>query len=185
MGPTASGKTALAMALAEALDGELISVDSALVYRGLDIGSRQARVPASPDRYLRSGGGLFSGALCRRCAAAIDAVRGRGRLPILVGGTMLYYRALFAGAGSDAASDPGAARVHRGGGRAARLAAPARASWPPWTRRPPRVSTRGTFQRLLRALEVFRISGVPLSRLQERPGGGLGEPALCVAVAPA
>jgi tRNA dimethylallyltransferase len=49
MGPTASGKTALAMALAEALDGELISVDSALVYRGLDIGSRETRVPASPD----------------------------------------------------------------------------------------------------------------------------------------
>ena len=103
MGPTAAGKSALALALAERLDGEIVSVDSAQVYRGMDIGT------AKPDAATRARvvhhlidvvdpTEAYSAARFRTDAlAAIAAIRARGRVPLLVGGTMLYFKALREG----------------------------------------------------------------------------------------
>src|SRR5689334_9455277 len=100
VGPTASGKTGLAIALAQAFDGEIISMDSALVYRGMDIGS------AKPDMRERAGIAhhlidiidpteSYSAARFRNdTLQLIDEIRARGKLPIIAGGTMLYFKAL-------------------------------------------------------------------------------------------
>ena len=104
MGPTCTGKTALALQLAQRFPLEIVSVDSALVYRGMDVGTskpsprRARRGAASPDRRLRSARSRIrpggSAAMRSHC---IDAIRARGRVPLLVGGTMLYFRALTHG----------------------------------------------------------------------------------------
>ncbi|QOW20211.1 tRNA (adenosine(37)-N6)-dimethylallyltransferase MiaA [Lysobacter ciconiae] len=103
MGPTASGKTALALDWAERLGGEIISVDSALVYRGLDIGAAKpdaAERTRAPHHLIdiRDPWQPYSAAeFARDARAALDAVIGRGRVPILAGGTGLYFRALLHG----------------------------------------------------------------------------------------
>ena len=103
MGPTASGKTALGVELAKELNGEIISVDSALVYRGMDIGT------AKPDLAERQGvvhhlidildpSEVFSAGQFRQQALALIAdIAARGKVPILVGGTMLYFHVLLNG----------------------------------------------------------------------------------------
>ncbi|QEW07630.1 tRNA (adenosine(37)-N6)-dimethylallyltransferase MiaA [Nitrincola iocasae] len=113
MGPTASGKTDLAMRLADHLDVELISVDSALIYRGMDIGT------AKPDadtlqRYphhlvnIRDPAESYSAAEFREDALqCIDQALSAGRTPLLVGGTMMYFNALLKGLATLPASDPG------------------------------------------------------------------------------
>jgi tRNA dimethylallyltransferase len=106
MGPTAAGKTDLAVSLAESLNGELISVDSALVYRDLNIGTAK---PDFPHHLidLRAPSDPYSAMQFARDATTVIAeVRARGRLPILVGGTMLYFRALLEGLDDMPASDP-------------------------------------------------------------------------------
>ena len=128
MGPTASGKSALALALAARFPAEIVSVDSAQVYRGMDIGT------AKPDAATRARvahhlidiidpAQAYSAARFRSDAlAAIVAIRARGRVPLLVGGTMLYFKALADGLSALPAADP-AVR--------ARLDAEARAAgWP-------------------------------------------------------
>ena len=102
-GPTASGKTALALRLAEAFSGEIVSCDSVAIYRGLDIGSakptasEQARVPHHALDLLAPDEAANAGDYARAARAAIAAVRDRGRLPIVAGGTGLYLRALLHG----------------------------------------------------------------------------------------
>jgi tRNA dimethylallyltransferase len=103
MGPTASGKSALALALAERLDIDIVSVDSAQVYRGMDIGT------AKPDAATRARvvhhlvdivdpTEAYSAARFRSDALAAAAeIRSRGRVPLFVGGTMLYFKALIEG----------------------------------------------------------------------------------------
>ena len=171
MGPTASGKTALALDLAERLGGEIVSVDSALVYRGLDIGAakpdaaEQARAPHHMLD-LREPWQPYSAAeFASDARAAIDAIVSRGRLPILAGGTGLYFRALLHGL----ADMPGADRALRAGiereaaerGWAAMHAELARVD--------PEAAARihaTDAQRIQRALEVFRCSGRPISAWQ-------------------
>ncbi len=185
MGPTASGKTDLAMELAEDLDGELISVDSALVYRGLDIGSAKPDYPhhlidiCDPTEVYSAARFVAD---ARRAIADIEA---RGRRPILVGGTMLYYRALFMGL----AAMPGAdAQV-----RAEIETLAARDGWPAVHRQLAAVDPVSASrihpnhsQRLTRALEVFRVTGRPLSSFH---GGGneksFDRDAMAIAIAPA
>src|SRR5690349_5150109 len=112
MGPTASGKTALACALAERFDVELVSVDSALVYRGLDIGAAKpdaATLARHPHRLvdIRDPAQAYSAADFRTDAlAAMDAIRRAGRAPLLVGGTGLYFRALEHGLSALPDADP-------------------------------------------------------------------------------
>jgi tRNA dimethylallyltransferase len=171
MGPTASGKTGLAIELARALPAEIVSVDSALVYREMDIGT------AKPSRALRDevphhlvdlldpSEAYSAGRFRRDALAAMEAIRGRGRLPILVGGTMLYFRALQRGLAELPEADPGV--------RAELDEAAARRGWPALheelARVDPAAAARiqpGDSQRIQRALEVWRLTGVPLSRLQ-------------------
>ncbi|VEB51156.1 tRNA delta-2-isopentenylpyrophosphate (IPP) transferase [Salmonella enterica subsp. enterica] len=101
MGPTASGKTALAIELRKVLPVELISVDSALIYRGMDIGTAKPNadeLKAAPHRLLdiRDPSQAYSAADFRRDALAQMAeITAAGRIPLLVGGTMLYFKALL------------------------------------------------------------------------------------------
>ncbi len=176
-GPTGSGKTAAALAFAESLASvqpvEIISVDSALVYRGMDIGtakpdaSERARFPHHLIDLIDASESYSAArfvADARRCVAEIT---GRGHLPLLVGGTMLYFKALFDGIDAMPASDPAIRRSidHE----AAQLGWPALharlAAVDPVTaaRLPPTDS-----QRIQRALEVWRISGRPLAEFHQR-----------------
>ncbi|EDY87589.1 tRNA delta(2)-isopentenylpyrophosphate transferase [gamma proteobacterium HTCC5015] len=173
MGPTATGKTALAVALAQALDGEVVSVDSALVYRGMDIGT------AKPDWAERDGvphhlidiiepNQTYSAADFRRDALAlIGDVHARGRVPILAGGTMLYFRALLDGMAEMPESDPAA----RAGLEAELAQRGAQALHQELQQVDSHAAERihlNDPQRLLRALEVYRSSGVPLSEWHVR-----------------
>ena len=103
MGPTASGKSAYALALAERLGGEIVSVDSALVYRGLDIGAakptreEQARIPHHLVDVREPWQPYSAAEFATDARVAIEGIVARGRIPILAGGTGLYFRALLEG----------------------------------------------------------------------------------------
>ena len=112
MGPTASGKTALALDWAARFGGEVVSVDSALVYRGLDIGAakpdaaEQARARHHLLDILSPWEAYSAADFARDARAAIGDIVARGRLPILAGGTGLYFRALLEGLAEMPAADP-------------------------------------------------------------------------------
>ena len=171
MGPTASGKTALAVAWARDLDTEIVSVDSALVYRGLDIGA------AKPDAATRALAPhhlvdvhdpheVFSAAdFAAEALPAMQAIAARGRVPLLAGGTGLYFSALFDGLAGMPPADPAL--------RAA-IADEARArGWEALhedlARVDPAAGTRigrRDQQRITRALEVWRLTGRAISAWQ-------------------
>ncbi len=173
MGPTASGKTATAIALAKQLDGEIVSVDSALVYRHLDIGSAKpnaAERAQAPHHLLdlRDPWQTYSAAEFAADAGRVVAdIVARGKTPILAGGTGLYFGPA-AGPVADAGGRPGDARStqHRGGRGAGRHCTP---SWPRSTRAAARIHATDP-QRIQRALEVYRLTGTPISEWQRRPG---------------
>lgn len=165
MGPTASGKSALAEQLAETFDGELISVDSALVYRGLSIGAAKPDYPHHLI-HIRDPADPYTAAdFARDAAQCIRAVRDRGRQPILVGGSMLYFRALIQGLDEVPAIAP---EIR------ADIEAEARAKgWPALHAQlaevDPATAERlhpNHSQRICRALEVYRETGTPLSEWQ-------------------
>jgi len=178
MGPTASGKTALACALSERFPLGLISVDSALVYRGLDIGAAKPDA-ATLARYphalidIRDPGEPYSAAdFSADAQAAMQRIGSAGRIPLLVGGTGLYFRALQRGLSSLPDADAGVRAqlaeqaavigwegMHR---RLAELDPPAAARIKP-----------GDAQRIQRALEVIALTGQTLSAQQQ---GGRGAP---------
>lgn len=171
MGPTASGKTALALEIAQRFGGEVVSVDSALVYRRLDIGSAKptaAERAAVPHHLidLREPWEPYSAAdFARDAADAIADILARGRLPLLVGGTGLYFRALLDGLSPMPESDP-AMRAQLQAELALRGAAALHAELAAID---PLAATRirpGDAQRIVRALEVWRLGGVPISTLQ-------------------
>ncbi|MBL6820880.1 MAG: tRNA (adenosine(37)-N6)-dimethylallyltransferase MiaA [Luminiphilus sp.] len=165
MGPTASGKSALAEQLAETFDGELISVDSALVYRGLSIGAAKPDYPHHLI-HIRDPADPYTAAdFARDAAQCIRAVRDRGRQPILVGGSMLYFRALIQGLDEVPAIAP---EIR------ADIEAEAQAKgWPALHAQlaevDPATAERlhpNHSQRICRALEVYRETGTPLSEWQ-------------------
>jgi tRNA dimethylallyltransferase len=184
MGPTASGKTDLAIALAEALDGELVSVDSALVYRGLDIGSAKPQYPHHLIDICDPAEAYSAARFAEDARAAIEDIETRGRRPILVGGTMLYYRALLEGL----APMPGASESLRQ--EIAQRAG--REGWPALHRELAQIDPVAAenihpnhSQRISRALEVYRLSGKTLSELHAESGvGNRAGAALCIALAP-
>ena len=167
LGPTGSGKSALAMQIAARLPVELISVDSAQVYRGMDIGTAK---PSAAERRavphhlidIREPEQSYSAGEFRAdCLALLRDIAARGRVPLLVGGTMLYFRALFQGI----AAMPAADRVLRAGidARAALLGWPALHA--ELALRDPVSAARihpNDAQRIQRALEVIELSGRPL-----------------------
>ncbi|MDU4194230.1 MAG: tRNA (adenosine(37)-N6)-dimethylallyltransferase MiaA [Klebsiella pneumoniae] len=171
MGPTASGKTALAIALRKVLPVELISVDSALIYRGMDIGTAKpdaAELSAAPHRLLDilDPAEAYSAADFRRDAlAAMADIVAAGRIPLLVGGTMLYFKALLEGLSPLPSADPEVrARIEQ---QAAEQGCP------------------NDPQRLSRALEVFFISGKTLTELTQTSGDALPYQVHQFAIAPA
>ena len=171
MGPTASGKSALALDWAQQLGGEIVSVDSALVYRGLDIGAAKpsAAERASVPHHLidvRDPWQPYSAAeFAADARPALDAIVARGRLPILAGGTGLYFRALLHGLSPMPEADPALraqleveAGVRGWAGLHAELA-----------RVDPQAAARihaTDAQRIQRALEVYRASGRNISDWQ-------------------
>jgi tRNA dimethylallyltransferase len=173
MGPTASGKTALALEWARRLDAEIVSVDSALVYRGLDIGAAKpsAQEQAAVPHHLidvREPWQPYSAAeFALDARRAMDAIAARGRVPILAGGTGLYFHALLQGLSEMPQADP-AMRAQLGieaeqRGWAALHAELARID--------PRAAARihaTDAQRIQRALEVYRLSGRSISHWREQ-----------------
>lgn len=171
MGPTASGKTALGLDWAERLDTEVVSVDSALVYRGLDIGAAKpdAATLARVRHHLvdvRDPHEVFSAAdFAHEALPPMQALAARGRVPLLVGGTGLYFSALLDGLSDMPEADAGmrAAIAGEAAGRGwAALHAELAAVDPEAGRR----IRPGDAQRITRALEVFRLTGRPISDWQ-------------------
>ena len=171
MGPTASGKSAYALELAERLGGEIVSVDSALVYRGLDIGAakprrdEQARVPHHLIDVREPWQPYSAAEFARDARVAIDAILARGRIPILAGGTGLYFRALLDGLADMPEADPASREAITADADARGWAAlhadlavvdPAAAA---------RIHATDA-QRIQRALEVQRLTGRPISDWQ-------------------
>lgn len=176
LGPTASGKSRFALALAERHPIEIVSMDSAQVYRGLDIGTakpsadERARVPHHLIDIVEPDQSYSTGRWRADALAAIHDILGRGKVPLIVGGTMLYYRALVEGLD---ALPPADVQV-----RAAINAEADQRGWPALhadlARIDPAAARRippGDTQRIQRALEVWRLTGRPLTSLQrgERP----------------
>ena len=170
LGPTASGKSAISMALAERFDLEIISVDSALVYRGMDIGTAkpdaadQRRVPHHLIDLIDPIDAYSAARFAEDATRLISEVRARKRLPLLVGGTMLYLRALRSGLDALPRADASV--------RAAIDARAAILGWPALHAElagiDPVTAARlepGDAQRIQRALEVHAITGQPLSSL--------------------
>jgi tRNA dimethylallyltransferase len=169
-GPTASGKSAAALALARALDADIVSVDSALVYRGMDIGTakptqaERALVPHHLIDIIDPVDSYSAAAFVRDARALVDQIRARGRRVLLVGGTMLYFKALFDGLDTLPAADPAVrAQIEAEGavrGWPALHAELAEVDAATAARLAPRDA-----QRIQRALEVWRTTGKPLSTL--------------------
>jgi tRNA dimethylallyltransferase len=171
LGPTASGKSRLALQLAEALPIEIVSLDSALVYRGMDIGTakptaaERGRVPHHLLDLVDPDHSYSTGRWRTDAIRAIADIFDRGNQPLLVGGTMLYYRALVSGLDTLPQADPDV--------RARLDAEAARRGWPALhgdlDKIDPKSARRikpADAQRIQRALEVYRITGKPLSSLQ-------------------
>lgn len=175
MGPTASGKTSLAVDLVRRLPCDIISVDSALVYRGMDIGTAKpdaSLLVEAPHRLIDicDPREVYSAARFRGDALdEMAAITAAGRVPLLVGGTMLYFRALQYGLSELPEADP-AIR--------SRLALDARTQgWEGMHERLKAVDPQAAArihpndpQRIQRALEVYELTGRPLSQLQNRDG---------------
>jgi tRNA dimethylallyltransferase len=176
LGPTASGKSHLALALAERLPVEIVSMDSAQVYRGLDIGTakpsadERSRVPHHLIDLVEPDQSYSTGRWRSDALQAVKQILERGKIPLIVGGTMLYYRALVEGldtlppANGDVRKAIAAEAAERGW--AALHADLAKVDPVAAKRIPPRDA-----QRIQRALEVWRLTGQPISALQtgQRP----------------
>jgi tRNA dimethylallyltransferase len=174
-GPTAAGKTAVALALARMVPTEIVSVDSALVYRGMDIGTAKpsaeelAAVPHHLIDIVDPAQNYSAARFAQDADTLVRAINARGRLALLAGGTMLYFKALIGGLHDMPRAD---AAVR------AELEVQARAQgWPALhaelARVDPRTAARlapNDSQRIQRALEVYRLTGRPLSALHGDAG---------------
>ena len=183
MGPTASGKSALAERLAEVFDAELISVDSALVYRGLSIGAAKPDYPHHLVHIREPDDPYTAANFASDAKQCIDEIRGSGRRPILVGGSMLYFRALIQGIDDIPAIDPAI--------RADIETEARRSGWPALHQQlsefDPETAGRlhpNHSQRICRALEVYRGTGMPLSEWQQGNPALISEEYECIALCP-
>lgn len=188
-GPTAAGKTALSLGLCEKLDCEIISVDSALIYRGMDIGTakptpeEQAKVPHHLIDICDPSETYSAADFQRDALRLIDDIQARGKVPLLVGGTMLYFKALLEGLSQLPESDASVRQKLTQAMEASGLAVlhdrlktvdPVSAE---------RIHPNDP-QRTLRALEVYEISGKTLTELTKERFGQLNKPVYQFAIAP-
>ncbi len=173
-GPTATGKTALGLRLAQALGGEIISADSRQIYKELTIGSAKptvdelAQVPHHFINELNLGEPYSAGLFAEQASVRIDEVLARGRVPVVVGGSTLYLHALVHGLSPTVPSDPVVRtniekRLEELGkevlyGELLRIDPPSASTMDP---------TKTS--RLVRALEVFELTGTPLSKFHGQP----------------
>jgi len=175
LGPTASGKSALAMQIARVLPVEIISVDSGQIYSGMDIGTakpgaaERAAVPHHLLDILEPHESYSAGRFRDDALALMREISERGRIPLLVGGTMLYFKALLDGLNELPEADPALRLVLDG------MAAES-GGWPGMHRRlaqvDPETAARlapNDAQRIQRALEVFHLTGRPMSELLKKP----------------
>lgn len=174
MGPTASGKTALACELYRRGGFELVSVDSALVYRDMDIGTakpskaEQAEFPHHLIDIMSPLEVYSAAQFVQDACALIDDIHARGKTPILVGGTMLYFKALLEGLSEHL---PNADEKVRAQILAQADAEGWQAVYDELARIDPAAGLKfkvSDKQRIIRALEVYRITGIPITHLQER-----------------
>jgi len=189
MGPTASGKTALAMALHDALPCDIISVDSALVYKDMNIGTAKPtdeelkEYPHALINLIDAAQSYSAADFCRDALAEIAKIRAKGRIPLLVGGTMMYFKSLIEGISplpeanktirseiEEQANSLGWQAMHEMLSEVDPVAAK-------------RIHENDP-QRITRALEVFRITGNTLSQLTEIKGDRLGGDVLQFAITP-
>jgi tRNA dimethylallyltransferase len=173
LGPTAVGKTAVSLPLAESIPAEIVSVDSRQIYRGMEIGSaaptevERARIPHHLVGEVEPEEGITAGEFGRRARRAMEEIRARGRKPLLVGGSGLYLHAVLGGLDEDLPRDPevrerlrqrledeGTEILH------AELARSDAAS-------AEQISPRDG-QRITRALEILEVTGRPASELRTR-----------------
>jgi tRNA dimethylallyltransferase len=190
LGPTASGKSAVALAIAREGPVEVVSVDSALVYRGMDIGTAKPsrteleEVPHHLIDIIDPAQAYSAARFAQDAQRLIGEIRARGRLPLLVGGTMLYVKALIEGLHAL----PGANAAVR----ATLDEEAAREGWPALHARLARVDPAtaarlapGDAQRIQRALELYELTGEPMSRLLEaRAAARSPERFVCIALEP-
>ncbi|WP_286263404.1 tRNA (adenosine(37)-N6)-dimethylallyltransferase MiaA [Thalassotalea atypica] len=189
MGPTASGKTALAMALHDNLPCDIISVDSALVYRDMDIGTAkptQDELDKYPHRLIniRDAAQTYSAAdFCHDALQEIAEIRAKNRIPLLVGGTMMYYKSLIDGISplpeanaevrkeiEAVASEKGWSYVHEMLAKVDPVSAQ-------------RIHQNDP-QRLTRAMEVYRLTGNTLTQLTQIKGASVEGDVLQFAITP-
>ncbi|AWL13274.1 tRNA dimethylallyltransferase [Saliniradius amylolyticus] len=189
MGPTASGKTALALELVRHLPCDIISVDSALIYKGMDIGTAKPsaeELSLAPHRLIdiKDPAETYSVAEFRRDALAhIEDIIAQGRIPLLVGGTMMYFKALIEGMSPLPEANPAIRQqierqAEQQGWQALhdelRVIDPTSAE---------RIHPNDP-QRLMRAIEVYRISGQSMTELTRQKLPALSYPTLQLAIAP-
>lgn len=189
MGPTASGKTALAMALHDALPCDIISVDSALVYRDMDIGTAKPTAEELSDYphrliNLKDATESYSAAdFCRDALAEIASIRAKGRIPLLVGGTMMYFKSLIDGISPLPEASPEIRKQIELDAK--------NLGWQALHQQLAEVDPEAAArihqndpQRLTRALEVYRLTGNTLSQLTKIKGDALSGDVLQFAIAP-
>jgi len=175
LGPTASGKSQLGLALAEKISGEIVCCDSMQVYRGMDIGTgkptreEQRRCPHHLLDLVDPGEPFHAAVWASRARLAIDEIQGRGHTPIIVGGTGLYFRALRTGLFDAPPADPAIRARHAA--EAAALGVPA------LHQRLQAIDPEAAAHikpndlvRTSRALEVYEQTGIPISELRRRAG---------------
>ncbi len=173
-GPTASGKSALAMEIAGVLPVEIISVDSGQIYRGMDIGTakpsaaERARVPHHLIDIIEPHESYSAGRFRDDALAQMREITERGRIPLLAGGTMLYFKALLEGLNDLPEADPALRLVLD--------AMAAESGWPALHRELARVDPEtaarlqpNDAQRIQRALEIYHLTGRPMSALLKQP----------------
>jgi len=178
LGPTASGKSRLAFELAARHPVEIVSMDSAQVYRGMDVGTakpsaaERASIPHHLIDLLEPTDSYSAGRFRDDAIRAVLDILGRGRIPLLVGGTMLYYRALAQGMDALPAAEPELRRQID--------ARAARHGWPALHEELARIDPASAAriapndaQRIQRALEVWELAGRPLSSLHTGAGAPL------------
>jgi len=189
MGPTAVGKTAAAIAIARAIDGEVVNVDSAQVFKDMNIGTAKptaAELDAVPHHlvdFVNPHEAYSAARFCEDAVNAIQDIRARGRTPVLAGGTMLYFNALVQGLAPLPKADPSV--------RATLEEEAACVGWAVMHQQLAQIDSVAAArihpndpQRTQRALEVYRISGKTMTELQEQTRSFLTEPFVKFALMP-